>query len=259
MIWPCWPPSRLSMPFVSTSVVLLALYLSCLAAASDAQRTDAARQVPDASLPAYTASEWAQLMQTLRASAHGGDTARSGTIKTRQQRKALVVPRSLAAAAASGGDSCTHRMHRDAPPGAGAFTWMSSEAVRQLAQVAIGNRARLSAAIGRFKKGENLTVAFIGGSITAGQGAVDGKAFPWWAEAAMHAAMGDKVNVKNGAVPGTLSSYMSVCHNVHMSKEADVIFVDYTLNDPHETHPIMENAVRRPFERLLRKLLTYPK
>ena len=52
---------------------------------------------------------------------------------------------------------------------------------------------------------------------------------------------------------------MSVCHNVHVDKEADIIIVDYTLNDPADAHPIMDNTFRRPFERLLRKLLSYPK
>lgn len=37
--------------------------------------------------------------------------------------------------------------------------------------------------------------------------------------------------VHNGAVPGTLSSYMSVCHNVHVPKDADIIFVEYSIND----------------------------
>ena len=55
-----------------------------------------------------------------------------------------------------------------------------------------------------------------------------------------------------------LGPAVSVCHNVHTPKEADIIFVEYTLNDP-EANPIMDNPVRRSFERLLRKLLSYPK
>ena len=195
-------------------------------------------------------------------------TGSRGDSRTRQ-REPLEVPHRLAAASTAdtrrlaastpGPDTCTRYIHKDPHAGNGTFTWLSTEAVRQMAQAVPGHRARLRAALGRFMESENLTVAFIGGSITAGQGAVDGMAFPFWAEAAMHAAMGDKVNVKNGAVPGTLSSYMSVCHNVHVAQEADVIFVDYTLNDPHDAHPIMENPIRRAFERLLRKLLNYPK
>ena len=166
-----------------------------------------------------------------------------------RQREALATPSP---------DTCAHYIHTDPPAGNGALAWLSTEAVRQMAQAVPGNRARLRAALGRFLESENLTVAFIGGSITAGQGAVDGMAFPFWAEAAMHAAMGNKFNVKNSAMPGTLSSYMSVCHNVFVAQEADIYFVDYTLNDPHDAHPIMENPIRRAFERLLRKLIITP-
>ena len=31
----------------------------------------------------------------------------------------------------------------------------------------------------------------------------------------------------NGAVAGTISSYMSVCHNIHIPKDVDVVFVEY--------------------------------
>ena len=31
----------------------------------------------------------------------------------------------------------------------------------------------------------------------------------------------------NGAVGGTVSSYMSVCHNIHVPREADIVFVEY--------------------------------
>ena len=52
---------------------------------------------------------------------------------------------------------------------------------------------------------------------------------------------------------------MSVCHNVHVDKGADVIVLEYTLNDPAEAMPMMDNNMRRPFERLIRKLLNYPR
>ena len=31
----------------------------------------------------------------------------------------------------------------------------------------------------------------------------------------------------NGAVAGTISSYMSVCHNIHIPKDVDIVFVEY--------------------------------
>ncbi len=46
---------------------------------------------------------------------------------------------------------------------------MSDEETRQRAQVNPGDPTRLRAAMDRFLKGQNLTVVFLGGSITAGQ------------------------------------------------------------------------------------------
>lgn len=51
---------------------------------------------------------------------------------------------------------------------------------RQLGQSALGDRGRLLAALQRYRDGDNLTVAVIGGSIAAGQGAFDAPAFPYW-------------------------------------------------------------------------------
>jgi len=131
--------------------------------------------------------------------------------------------------------------------------------IRQKAQVYRGSQARLRAAIDRYLKGGNLTVAIIGGSIAAGQGALDGRAFPAWMELILQKVLGNRVQVHNGAVPGTLSSYMSVCHNVHVPKHADIVLLDYTVNDQDQPiGPVMDNPVRRPFERLLRKLMYYP-
>ena len=45
-----------------------------------------------------------------------------------------------------GSGTCTHHMH---PPSSPDFAWMSTEATRQLAQVSLGNRARLRAAMDR--------------------------------------------------------------------------------------------------------------
>ena len=51
----------------------------------------------------------------------------------------------------------------------------------------------------------------------------------------------------------------SMCHNLHVPQAADIVFVEYSLNDEHPPPPLYDNPMRRPFERLLRKLLSYPK
>ena len=50
----------------------------------------------------------------------------------------------------------------------------------------------------------------------------------------------------------------SMCHNIHVPQDADVVIVEYSLNDGGEIYPVYDNPTRRPFERLLRKLLSYP-
>ena len=49
-----------------------------------------------------------------------------------------------------------------------------------------------------------------------------------------------------------------MCHNIHVPRDADVVIVDYSLNDQDPPYPLFDNSMRRPFERLLRKLLSYP-
>ena len=68
----------------------------------------------------------------------------------------------------------------------------------------------------------------------------------------------------NGAVPGTVSAYMASCTGVHVPRAADVVFVEYSINDKRlDEMPgfvaDMDNPMRRPYERLLRKLLGYPR
>jgi hypothetical protein len=41
-----------------------------------------------------------------------------------------------------------------------------------------------------------------------------------------------QVEVTNGAVPGTVSMFMSVCLQSHVPLDADLVVVDYGANDP---------------------------
>lgn len=102
----------------------------------------------------------------------------------------------------------------------------------------------------------------VGGSIAAGTGAEDA---PPWVDRLQTYLMdsygrlaGVNVTVNNGAVPGTTSAYMAACTNMHVPQEADIVIVEYSVNDDCEAMPILDNAVRRPYERLLRKLLLLP-
>ncbi|GLI61581.1 hypothetical protein VaNZ11_003996 [Volvox africanus] len=142
----------------------------------------------------------------------------------------------------------------------GLFQMLTDARTRRAAQSSYGDRSRLRAALKRYQDGANLTVVTVGGSITAGQGAVDAPPYPKWMQFVLDANLPDKdrVKVRNGAVPGTSSQYMSSCHNAHVPRDADVIFVEYAVNDEEMPMPHMNNQIRRPYERLLRKLLGYP-
>lgn len=51
---------------------------------------------------------------------------------------------------------------------------------------------------------------------------------------------------------------MEVCSKVHIPVFSDIIVVEFALNDEPNPSPPMDNAPRRSFEKLLRKLLAYP-
>ena len=52
---------------------------------------------------------------------------------------------------------------------------------------------------------------------------------------------------------------VSACHNIHVPVQADVVILDYTMNDLADVGPPFDNTWRRPLERLIRTLLQYPR
>ncbi|GLC71350.1 hypothetical protein PLESTF_001105900 [Pleodorina starrii] len=139
----------------------------------------------------------------------------------------------------------------------------------------IGSAARLRLVLERARNGERLRVGALGGSITAGHG-VGGmdysfvhyfmdwlnKALPPNSSTSRPPLTGNdpsRHDILNGAVPGTVSDYTSSCLNNHLIPDADLVFVEFAINDsPVSTWTLDGAAARRPFERLLRKLLRLP-
>jgi lysophospholipase L1-like esterase len=95
---------------------------------------------------------------------------------------------------------------------------------------------------------KKLTVAVVGGSISAGTGAEDAPAWVDRLETYLKETYGKVANVNvtvnNGAVPGTTSAYMSGCVNLHVPADADIVVVEYTVNDDQLALPVMDNPVR---------------
>ncbi|KAF8057926.1 hypothetical protein HT031_005872 [Scenedesmus sp. PABB004] len=94
-------------------------------------------------------------------------------------------------------------------------------------------QARLHAALQKLLRGERVRLGVVGGSISAGHGA------------------------RNGCVPATQSEFVSMCLDKFVSRDADVVFVEFTANDGYVDGSV-NNALAHAFERLLRKLLSLP-
>lgn len=142
------------------------------------------------------------------------------------------------------------------------YRYMLSKQQRQRGISHFGSAERLRVALSRAITNKKLTVAVVGGSISAGTGAEDAPAWVDRLETYLKETYGKVANVNvtvnNGAVPGTTSAYMSGCVNLHVPADADIVVVEYTVNDDQLALPAMDNPVRRPYERLLRKLLSMP-
>jgi DNA polymerase alpha subunit B len=95
---------------------------------------------------------------------------------------------------------------------------------------------------------KKLTVSVLGASISAGIGAEDAPAWVDRLEQYLKDTYGKvagvNVTVNNGAVPGTTSAYMAACVNLHVPRDADIVVVEYSVNDDWQVYPPLDNPVR---------------
>mmetsp|Transcript_20365 Transcript_20365/g.61368 ORF Transcript_20365/g.61368 Transcript_20365/m.61368 type:complete len:555 (-) Transcript_20365:1448-3112(-) len=124
-----------------------------------------------------------------------------------------------------------------------------------------GDELRARRLMHRLKNGEPINVVVVGGSITAGHGATPqyfnfgARFFHWMNDTFPH--VGHTFN--NGALSGTKSIYMSMCVKGHVPDFADVVLVEYDTNDGPPQDKIADDFGTRAWERLIRRLLDYPK
>ncbi|MDO5391473.1 MAG: SGNH/GDSL hydrolase family protein [Eubacteriales bacterium] len=116
-----------------------------------------------------------------------------------------------------------------------------------------GNWHRLKGCMKRAEKGENLVVAFLGGSITQGSLASDDGhcyaylTYQWWKKKFPQA----EIRYVNGGIGGTSSLFgVARAEKDVLSAQPDVVFVDFTVNDDateffQETY---EGVIRRLYE-----------
>lgn len=118
-----------------------------------------------------------------------------------------------------------------------------------------GNPARIAKVIKKLQSGEEVTVAFLGGSITQGTGADNENCYAaltakWIAEQYPNAT----VNYVNAGI-GATGSYIGVhrCDTQVLSKNPDLVFIDFSVNDTSDR--IALNKLT--YEGLIRKIWKY--
>ncbi len=128
--------------------------------------------------------------------------------------------------------------------------WMDNAKITSLTN--IGNTQRLKSVIERAQKGEKLTVAYIGGSITHGNHAETcfaERSYRYFAETFAKKGT-DQVKMINAGIGGTPSTLGAVrVERDVLSQNADIVFVEFAVNDNFD--PIMSDS----FESLVRHCL----
>ena len=106
-----------------------------------------------------------------------------------------------------------------------------------------GNPARIAKVLQKLQNGEEVTVAFLGGSITQGTGADNENCYP-----------NATVNYVNAGI-GATGSYIGVhrCDTQVLSKNPDLVFIDFSVNDESQNN----NINKLTYEGLIRKIWQY--
>ncbi len=118
-----------------------------------------------------------------------------------------------------------------------------------------GNPARIAKVLQKLQNGEEVTVAFLGGSITQGTGADNENCYAaltakWLEEQYPNA----KVNYVNAGI-GATGSYIGVhrCSTQVLSKNPDLVFIDFSVNDESQNN----NINKLTYEGLIRMIWQY--
>ncbi len=118
-----------------------------------------------------------------------------------------------------------------------------------------GNQARLAKVIKKLQAGEEVTIAYLGGSITQGSSAGNDLCYArlttnWFMEQFPSA----KINYVNAGI-GATGSYIGI-HRADtqvLAHNPDLVFVDFSVNDTHDRMTINKAT----YEGLIRKLWSY--
>lgn len=135
-----------------------------------------------------------------------------------------------------------------------ATTNYASKEMISRSNLGTGNLLNLKNVMKRAEKKEEITIGFIGGSITEGSSATQSqnsyayKTYEWFSEAFKET----KVNYVNAGI-GATNSYLGV-HRVEtdlLNYNPDVIVIEYSVNDSNT------NFYKETYEDLIRKIISY--
>ena len=131
------------------------------------------------------------------------------------------------------------------------------QAILKRSLMNMGNYARVKKVIDKAKRGEEVTIAFIGGSITQGAGAIPihlkSYAYQCWER--FKAAFGENVKLIKAGVGGTPSEFGMIRFERDVLREGkvkpDLVVIEFSVNDAgDETQGVC-------YESLVRKCLAY--
>lgn len=124
----------------------------------------------------------------------------------------------------------------------------------QRSLVQLGNTARIKTKLAEAANGEETTIAYIGGSITCGEGSESEESFAKlsYNYIAENYGTGDNVKYVNAGVSGT----SSILGNLRVEKDvlsynADIVFIEFAVNDGGE------QIYKESFESLVRTILSH--
>src|SRR5512137_2476004 len=131
----------------------------------------------------------------------------------------------------------------------------TDDAIIARSVVTAGDTARLQQALAKGRRGEPVTVAVIGGSITAGAGASSREKnygsllAQWWRETFPKA----KIELVNAGIGATGSNYGALrAQRDLLDRRPDFVVVEYGVNDPNT------RSSAETLEGLIRQILKQP-
>lgn len=164
------------------------------------------------------------------------------------------TPGSKAAESSSSGDKveAAVNLYPDAPKISMEYAYTQDEEILKRSLLSLGNKERIQNVLNKAASGEEITFAFIGGSITYGYKVNKDECFATLITERLSEVFGTKVTCINAGISGT----PSVLGNLRVERDVlchdpDLVLVEFAVNDGGE------DAYKNSYESLITKILQY--